>query len=149
MAAALDHFKPGLGDVAMVLAFTGLRWEDAVAVPVASVNLDGQSMLIDRTAGESGGRRDIREDMKTPAAVRTVMIPDIAMPAVSPTAVHTDASAATTRCTDGSSTVNAEATSAMGCGADTSSSPRAIPLRTRTAWSNTPPTSCGTSAPRC
>lgn len=29
LAAALDHFKPGLGDVAMVLAFTGLRWEEA------------------------------------------------------------------------------------------------------------------------
>jgi integrase len=82
LAAALDHFKPGLGDVAMVLAFTGLRWEEAVAVPIASVSLDGQSMLIDRTASESGGRRDIREDMKTRAAVRTVMIPDIAMPAM-------------------------------------------------------------------
>jgi hypothetical protein len=35
-----------------------------------------------RTASESGGRRDVREDMKTRAAVRTVMIPDIAMPAV-------------------------------------------------------------------
>ena len=29
LAAALDLFKPGLGDVAMVLAFTGLRWEEA------------------------------------------------------------------------------------------------------------------------
>lgn len=38
-------------------------------------------MTIDRTASESGGRRDVREDMKTRAAVRTVMIPDIAMPA--------------------------------------------------------------------
>ena len=37
---------------------------------------------IDRTASESGGRRDVREDMKTRAAERTVMIPDIAMPAV-------------------------------------------------------------------
>jgi len=25
LAAAVDHFKPGLGDVAIVLAFTGLR----------------------------------------------------------------------------------------------------------------------------
>ena len=33
LAEALDHFKPGLGDVAMLLAFTGLRWEEAVAVP--------------------------------------------------------------------------------------------------------------------
>jgi integrase len=82
LAAALDHFKPGLGDVAMVLAFTGLRWEEAAAVPVTNINLDTQWMVIDRTASESGGRRDIREDMKTRAAVRTVMIPDIAMPAV-------------------------------------------------------------------
>jgi len=82
LAAALDHFKPGLGDVAMVLAFTGLRWEEAAAVPISNVRLGDQSMVIDRTASESGGRRDVREDMKTRAAVRTVMIPDIAMPAV-------------------------------------------------------------------
>jgi integrase len=82
LAEALDTFKPGLGDVAMVLAFTGLRWEEAVAVLIESVDLDGQSMVIERTASESGGRRDVREDMKTRAAVRTVMIPDIAMPAV-------------------------------------------------------------------
>jgi integrase len=82
LAAALDHFKPGLGDVAMVLAFTGLRWEEAVAVPIDNVSLGSQSMIVERTASESGGRRDVREDMKTRAAVRTVMIPDIAMPAV-------------------------------------------------------------------
>jgi hypothetical protein len=63
-------------------AFTGLRWEEAVAVLIESVDLDGQSMVIERTASESGGRRDVREDMKTRAAVRTVMIADIAMPAV-------------------------------------------------------------------
>ena len=82
LADALDRFKPGLGDVAIVLAFTGLRWEEAVAVPIGNVSLDGQSIRIDRTASESGGRRDIRQDMKTRAAERTVMIPDIAMPAV-------------------------------------------------------------------
>src|SRR5258708_25614534 len=38
-------------------------------------------MPIDRPASESGGRVDVREDMKPRAAVRTVMIPDIAMPA--------------------------------------------------------------------
>ncbi len=73
--------KPGLGDVAILLAFTGLRWEEAVAVPADNVDLDGQCLLIDRTASESGGRRDVREVMKTRAAVRTAMIPDIAMPA--------------------------------------------------------------------
>jgi integrase len=82
LAEALDKFKPALGDVAMVLAFTGLRWEEAVAVPAENVNLETQSMTIDRTASESGGRRDIREDMKTRAAARVVMIPDIAVPAV-------------------------------------------------------------------
>ncbi len=82
LAAGLDHFKPGLGDVAVVLAFTGLRWEEAVAVPIGHVNLAEQSMYIDRTASESGGRRDIREYLKTRAAERIVMIPDIALPAV-------------------------------------------------------------------
>jgi integrase len=82
LAEALDHFKHCLGDVAMVLAFTGLRWEEAVAVPAENVDLDGQCMTIDRTASESGGRRDLREDMKTRAAIRVVMIPDIAMPSV-------------------------------------------------------------------
>jgi integrase len=82
LAAALDHFKAGLGDVVIVLAFTGLRWEEAVAILIVSVDLDAQSMRINRTASESGGRRDVRDEMKSPSAVRTVMIPDIAMPAV-------------------------------------------------------------------
>jgi integrase len=51
-------------------------------VLVDSVDLERQCMTVERTASESGGRRDVREDMKTRAAVRTVMIPDIAMPAV-------------------------------------------------------------------
>jgi integrase len=66
LAEALDHFKPGLGDVAVVLAFTGLRWGEAVAVLIDSVNLGGQSMVIDRTASESGGRRDIRDGHEDP-----------------------------------------------------------------------------------
>lgn len=82
LAAALDSFKEGLGDVAIVLAFTGLRWEEVVAVPAENVDLEAQTMRIDRTASESGGRRDVRDDLKTRAAERTVAIPDIAMPAV-------------------------------------------------------------------
>lgn len=74
LAEALDHVKPGLGDVAIVLAFTGLRWEEIVAVPADQVDLDGQWMRIDRTASESGGRRDIRDDLKTRAAERVVTI---------------------------------------------------------------------------
>ena len=82
LAEALDYFKPGLGDVAMVLAFTGLRWEEAVAVPIENVDLDGQWITVDRTASESGGKRDIRLDLKTRAADRVAAIPDIALPAV-------------------------------------------------------------------
>lgn len=82
LAEALDKFKPGLGDVAIMLAFTGLRWEEAVAVPIENVDLDGQWITVDRTASESGGKRDIRNDLKTRAAERVAAIPDIAMPAV-------------------------------------------------------------------
>ena len=82
LAEARDHFKNGLGDVAMLMAFTGLRWEEAVAVPIENVDLDAQWITVDRTASESGGKRDIRADLKTRAAERVVAIPDIAMPAV-------------------------------------------------------------------
>ena len=82
LAEALDYFKRGLGDVAMLMAFTGLRWEEAVAVPIENVDLDGQWITVDRTASESGGKRDIRRDLKTRAAERVVAIPDSAMPAV-------------------------------------------------------------------
>jgi len=81
-----DRPKPGrprwTDDVAIVLAFTGLRWEEAVAVPIGNVDLDGQWITVDRTASESGGKRDIRDDLKTRAAERVAAIPDIAMPAV-------------------------------------------------------------------
>jgi len=66
----------------MVLAFTGLRWEEAVAVPMENVDLGGQRITVDRTASESGGKRDVRADLKTRAAERVVAIPDIAMPVV-------------------------------------------------------------------
>ncbi|HVQ96074.1 MAG TPA: site-specific integrase [Mycobacteriales bacterium] len=82
LAEALDSLKAGLGDVPIVLAFTGLRWEEAVAVHAADVDIAAQTMRIYRTASESGGRRDVREDTKTRAGERTVAIPDIAMPAV-------------------------------------------------------------------
>jgi hypothetical protein len=65
----------------MVLAFTGMRWE-AVAVLVEDLDLYGQWITVARTASESGGRRDVRDDTKTSAARRTIAVPDIAMPAV-------------------------------------------------------------------
>ena len=79
LAADLSSPVSGYGDGPGVHR---LCWEEAVAVPIGNVSLDGQCMKIDRTASESGGRRDVREDLKTRAAERTVMIPDIAMPAV-------------------------------------------------------------------
>jgi hypothetical protein len=84
LAEALDHFKPGLGDVTMVPAFTGLHWERGRGRrrPLENVDLDGQWITVGRTASESGGRRDIRAHLKTRAAERVVAIPDIAMPAV-------------------------------------------------------------------
>lgn len=82
LAQALDTFKPGLGDIAQVLAFTGLRWEELVAVQANEIDLDAQLIPINRTASESGGRRDPREGAKTSAGVRVVVAPDIAMPAI-------------------------------------------------------------------
>jgi len=60
------------------------RWRHVqdVGHRAEQVSLEDQCMTVDRTPSESGGRRDVREDMKSRAAVRTVMIPDIAMPAV-------------------------------------------------------------------
>jgi len=43
LAQALDLFKPGLGDVAMVLAFTCLRWEEAVACRSVSARVRQES----------------------------------------------------------------------------------------------------------
>jgi hypothetical protein len=43
--------------------------------------LDGQWIQVDRTARESGGRRDIRADLKSRAAERVVAVPDIGITA--------------------------------------------------------------------
>lgn len=82
LAEALDHFKPGLGDIAKLIAFVGPRWEEVVAILADEVDLEGQLIPIHLTASESGGRRDPREGAKTSAGVRTVVIPDIAIPSV-------------------------------------------------------------------
>jgi hypothetical protein len=81
LGRAMRSTCSGLG-IAMVLAFTGPRWQQTVAVPIGNGSFDGQCMKINRTASEPGGRRDVREDLKTRVAECTVMIPDIAMPAV-------------------------------------------------------------------
>lgn len=63
------------------MAFTGLRWELAVAVPIEDVDLDGQWITVDRTVSESGGRGDIRGRPQEPSPERVVAIPNIAIPA--------------------------------------------------------------------
>src|SRR5258708_15520084 len=50
LAAALDYFKPGLGDLAIVLAFTRPPWEQALAVPLAHTTLAERTISISRTA---------------------------------------------------------------------------------------------------
>ena len=147
----MDHFKPGLGDVVIVLAFTGLRWEEAVAVLVGHVDLASQCMTIDRTASESGGRRDIRDDMKSRAAVRTVMIPDIAMSAVRRLLARGAEGRERSGGTLFARLINGDRGGycPTRCGAATFGWPRAIPLLTRTGSSATPHTSCATSARPC
>ena len=150
LAAALDHFKPGLGDVAMLMAFTGLRWEEAVAVPIGNVDLDGQWITVDRTASESGGRRDIRADLKTRAAERVVAIPDIAVPAVRRLV---ERGAAGRELSDGrlfARLVNGQRgdTWATRCGGGISRWRTATRRLMRTGSSSTRRTSCGTCAPR-
>jgi integrase len=151
LAAALDHFKPGLGDVAMVLAFTGLRWEEAVAVLIESVDLDHQSITVERTASESGGRRDVREDMKTRAAVRTAMIPDIAMPAVRRLVERHAAGREQTEGRRYGRLNNGERGGYLGYAMWRRylNLARAIRRLTRTGSWPIPRTNCGTCAPRC
>jgi integrase len=134
----------------MVLVFTGLRWEEAVAVLIGSVSLEGQSMTIERTASESGGRRDVYDDMKTRAAVRTVMIPDIAMPVVRRLIGR---GAAGREQSDGglyARLINGDrGGSVTRPGASTSASRTVTPQRTRTDLSGIRPTSCAMCARPC
>ena len=60
LAEALDRVKPGLGDGAMGLALTGLRWGEAVAVPAEEQDPHGQGpddRRQARGAGSRGARR--------------------------------------------------------------------------------------------
>ncbi len=83
LASALDDLKPGFGDVCRVLAYTGLRWNELVYVPLHAVDLNRQRIQVLGTASESGGKREVRDHVgKTAAAMRTIVIPDMAMPAV-------------------------------------------------------------------
>jgi integrase len=135
-------------DVAMVLAFTGLRWEEAVAVPIENVDLNGQWINVDRTASESGGKRDVRADLKTRAAERVVAIPDIAMPAVRRLVERHAEGREQSEGRLYSRLINGERadTSDTPCGGGIW--PTATRRHTRTGRSSTRRTNCATPAPR-
>jgi integrase len=86
LAAALDKVSRGRsGDLAIVMGMVGLRWEELVGLPRDSdhVDLDRRLIRIDRTASESGGRREIRMlAAKSRSAIREVVVPDLAAAAV-------------------------------------------------------------------
>ncbi|MEV4274934.1 tyrosine-type recombinase/integrase [Actinoplanes xinjiangensis] len=102
LAAALDKVWPlppwardltgpegeGHGDIPRLTAFTGMRWEEFVAVEDESVLLDVGLILVHDTATESGGRREIRrvrdgdEPGKSRAATRSLVVVEQAVPVI-------------------------------------------------------------------
>jgi hypothetical protein len=76
---AWGRIKP-LAKGAMTSAAWALSFPDTEEVQ--NVDVEGQWITIDRTASESGSRRDIRTDLKSRAGERIVAVPDIAKPAV-------------------------------------------------------------------
>lgn len=71
------------GDCVRVLAYTGLRWEEFVALKPAHVKLADHMLEIRDTASESGGVREHRQDAgKTVAAQRHPGVPEQAEPAL-------------------------------------------------------------------
>lgn len=81
-AEVMESFQSGLGDVVRLIAYTGMRWEEAMAVPLDLVNVEEQTIVVAFTASEGGGKREVRGSTKTLAGQRTIIIPDVAMPAV-------------------------------------------------------------------
>jgi integrase len=81
-ADLFESIRSGTGDIVRLLAYTGMRWEEAAAVQLHRVDLRHQRIVVAATASEGSGRRDVRDDTKTEAAKRTIVIPDHAMPAV-------------------------------------------------------------------
>lgn len=81
-AELFESIRAGSGDIVRLLAYTGMRWEEAAAVRLHRVDLRRQRIVVAATASEGSGKRDVRDDTKTEAAKRTIVIPDQAMPAV-------------------------------------------------------------------
>lgn len=86
LAAVLDEVSnTRSGDLAIVMGLVGLRWEELVAVPRDDDHIDFETrtIRIDRIASEAGGRRELRMLAgKSRAAVRQVVVPDVALAAV-------------------------------------------------------------------
>jgi integrase len=102
LAAALDKVWPlpvwardltgpngeGRGDILRFAAFTGMRWEEFVALEDESILLNEKTILVHDTATESGGRREIRrvrdgeKPGKSRAATRSLAIVDQVIPII-------------------------------------------------------------------
>ncbi|WP_203685255.1 tyrosine-type recombinase/integrase, partial [Actinoplanes siamensis] len=102
LAAALDEVWPlprwasdltgpngeGRGDILRFAAFTGMRWEEFVALDDESVLLEEETILMHDTATESGGRREIRrvrdgdKPGKSRAATRSLAIVEQVIPVI-------------------------------------------------------------------
>lgn len=76
------HPGYGFGDIVRVFAYTGLRWEELVAVPLDDEHVyragGGWMLKIAWTASESSGTREVRPDTKTKAGYRHVIVPKAA-----------------------------------------------------------------------
>lgn len=70
--------QPVMADLVLVLAFTGLRFEEAAALTRADVDLDRAAIRVDKVNTESGGRRQERGTTKTAAGAREVLVLDMA-----------------------------------------------------------------------
>jgi integrase len=88
---ASDLTRPngeGRGDILRFAAFTGMRWEELVALEDESVLLKAETILVHDTATESGGRREIRrvrdgnKPGKSRAATRSLAIVDQVVPVI-------------------------------------------------------------------
>jgi integrase len=69
--------------MALVLAFTGLRWSELVGLRVRDIDLEARRLYVRQAAPEVEGRIIVGPP-KTRAAVRTVPLPQIVIDALKP-----------------------------------------------------------------
>lgn len=74
---AQDLYGPegqGRGDIIRLLAYSGMRWEELVAMPAVLIHRADKLMHVRYTATESGGKRRWVDNTKTPAGERYLMV---------------------------------------------------------------------------